>query len=480
MSKNFKVAMFDWSVICNQAIQSIYSDSFILGEKETEITAVTRVIAEKVLYLMARFPAEEVIFAMDPTGYWRHDYVEEYYHNNTTAYLDKTSEGKVWWFECDNVYRGLKWVEQTEDWILVKPVTKEVEALELGDVERYYTFENFVVPENYKADYHVSVEHFTQTPVWEALAPKIRSFKIIPYYKGNRNGAWKPTMPKDEFKKYILELGARMAPLVNGRAVVVPKAEADDVYAYDILSRATLNPEENIILHTVDADSYQHFLKHPNLTIFNLQTYEEVVLAPDVAHMKLAEKIISGDTSDNINGVLVKGRKTKMATISWKKDGTIASGKGSVDWILKNMKKELDAGLTGTELFGPLYRKMEKVNLRNTWVKNLVLVYTDNIPADIIEDIRSALNTTTIVSPEFTWDDFGVTAAGRLAVTNKARHEQQLYENRAFVATCPADTEPVSATEQQPIPVVSAPTQVVDDETFEDCESFEEETFQEG
>ncbi len=132
-----------------------------------------------------------------------------------------------------------------------------------------------------------------------------------------------------------------------------PHLEADDCIAISVKKQLELSPSAKIYIITSDKDYLQ--LAKENVQIFNL-TFKNIGEQKN-AEQELFCKIIMGDNSDNISGVLKKcGPKTALKCFE-----------------------------------NPLYleERIKKENASEKWELNKLLVDFNNIPAQFIEEFLS-------------------------------------------------------------------------------------------
>ncbi len=194
---------------------------------------------------------------------------------------------------------------------------------------------------------------------WDGENSSISRKLIYPQYKGNRNDV--PEDPKDisyneqkvRIKQYLEEMFIRQVDIQNN--------EADDLIAY----YCKIATNEQITIYSNDLDLTQ--LISENVSIYlpkNKQIYKfgsKIKLQYyEIPHQNIKTfKILSGDKSDNIDGIYFLGEKTLIKLFPELLDNniTVSDILNKAEMMLKedkenNSLKNLLSGRTKTGIFG--------------------------------------------------------------------------------------------------------------------------------
>lgn len=187
---------------------------------------------------------------------------------------------------------------------------------------------------------HIKI--FNPTHVIIALEGKGNwRFEVLPEYKGTRKfSEWKFVITRKEFGIARDKLAHDISTMINSQAIQVDGAEGDDVMARAVEKFHSLYTE--IVISSSDKDMIQ-LKKFPNVKIFNSKTYEYKEMEGR-GRFFIETKILQGDKSDNILGMLLPGKKRrvgpKTASVIYEScNGNIyekAEKEGWLDQYLKN------------------------------------------------------------------------------------------------------------------------------------------------
>lgn len=405
-----KVLLVDYSVMMHASWYQMFSPNYQASNPEDplELNEYTTNLAKNLLFLKLYHKPDEIIFCLDdPTTNWRAHFIRGYYDNLLNLYRDNSPESQHQTFitVIDGQYWKMEKFVAMGQWKKSKTSEKEVNLL---DVNRYHQIDKSQIKVH---------------EVWDACMEN-----LIPYYKANRKfSEWKGKVSKSDWKKKSFELSKSMASLVGAHVITIPFAEGDDVIATALMYYA--NEESEVVIVSTDHDMYQLFTIHPRLSIWNPVHHKTVILDPDRARWELLCKIAGGDTSDNLNGVVVDGKE--ISTISFFPSGEVKSGKKIVSKLLSLIQDNLDNRVTGSELYKPAYDWLEANAELDSFQKNLHSVYFKNIPDTLQERIRQAIIYSEPENdPEMSWLKVGVTQADRISLSNKVQNElNKVFEN---------------------------------------------------
>ena len=429
--------IYDYSVLMYMNWLTMFSANYKhKTKKDSELLEYSHNMLMMCLEYQHRFDPIETVIAMDGFENWRLGAYNSYYHD-AVDYWKELDKEDSWVVLVDGVYKIVRRNQATLEWYSDKPSaeTKKTLVPSLEDRDLWIPFLEGNTPKDLLDEYPDLPKHVKDTTAWEGLT------LVVPRYKGSRSKTnWTAKTPKDVWKKYSRNLAYNLAPMVGAREVLVERAEADDVIAIYVEKMAEEHPEDRIVLVTKDRDLDQLLLKNPRLEILNLQYNDWIDDTRDLTILKLVLKLIGGDSSDDINGCLVKGSPTKaelktgtreagasaeygtkvkprltpLPTVSWEESTkTVKNGTTTSKW-LRAITDMVDND------WGKVFDVLDEVLEQGTWEKNLTMVHLDNIPEDIKDEIREVLSD---VNPrdtdEFKFEDAEVTPADQMICKSK-------------------------------------------------------------
>jgi len=256
------IAVLDWGAISKGIWLALPSKSKP-WTRRTELEEGSHRICEWVYSLYKEHQWDHAIIAQDSSPYWRHEVMEEFYSQSPIYKLD----GAYYAF-FDGVYQHIdqtsgELTKQKAD--MNKRLAKEAIAIDIDE---------------------------------RSSLPKIS----WPRYKGNRkNREWPCETSVEDFHKVQIGLANRIAPLIKGITVAVPRAEADDIAAIV----TTMAQNHKLVLCSSDSDWRQVFRSHANSVWHDLYHNQRVHSTPEeIAKVRevLKKKIIGGEPGDGIKG----------------------------------------------------------------------------------------------------------------------------------------------------------------------------------
>lgn len=375
--------LFDWSTFAYMywhLMKSINYKRF----SDLEIEDFAKLMAENVYKIIKRFKIDEPIFCLDvPSGTgWRTPFFDDWYRNNTDYWKCRETPQK-WFVRFDGMTYMVEFNTTTGVWRYDKmsDVKLKQDNIDLSDLDKFVYFENGLTPQ-WVLDIDDSIKHVYEHP--DVIGLK----GIIPTYKGNRAGkAWKFETSKEEFKEYAETLAYNLGHLFGARVVKVPWAEADDIIAV----ASTMDTGSETIIMTVDQDLHQLLSNGMFVKYYDIR--KDIFVQKDdfKAQYELYLKILGGDGSDNINGVMIKGRKSKFPEVCYEeKEGqkVVKDGKGTAKWLETTMEKQK---CKQEEKFMRLQKTLYDKQTKNSFYRNQILINLKGIPATLIESIKAAL-----------------------------------------------------------------------------------------
>lgn len=188
-------------------------------------------------------------------------------------------------------------------------------------------------------------------------------YDIYPEYKGNRKfGEWPFVITKREFDNVRNELAKEISDIFASHAIGVPRAEGDDVIAGAV--KLLKDKYDEIIISSGDRDIVQLTI-YPNVKVFDSKI-NSFVSCEEGARFFLETKILQGDKSDNIYGVMLPGKKRRLgpktsATLYNSCSGNIydkANDEGWLDQYLIN-KSLIDMNQIPSEIMDAVTEAIE-------------------------------------------------------------------------------------------------------------------------
>ena len=228
----------------------------------------------KVASYIRLFNPMDIVFALEGTVTWRKGLYSDYYAKHTKIRYDKSG----FYVFYDNQVIKISKTETGEFFL---------EKLKYG--------------ESYDHLPLISIDKLS-----ESARTAIKT--VLPAYKGNRKGRpWEFLTPKKEWENFRDEFALLVAPIFRGRTVRMLEAEGDDVM---YVSTTYLEKQySSIVMVTGDSDMNQ-LLNQKNLIIYNHRN-ENLVQCLNPTNY-LDAKVLSGDDSDNINGIVLPGKKQQL------------------------------------------------------------------------------------------------------------------------------------------------------------------------
>jgi hypothetical protein len=286
--------VIDWSSISYQNIHSIQAaykagDDYGIQTKDDELRLWRNKMVTSMNDLIQRFNPLDIIIAVDGRS-WRKDYVKEYYGSHTIVYHD---ENYIYTETENYAYR------------IGKPdKTKEEYTVERIPVKDYSSFRG----KKHHLLNELSIDK--QNMLWNLYEVSTKSKNgnktpIIPSYKGKRKFTeWGLLTPKYEWQEYKDKFAFELAKFYRAMAIQLDGAEGDDVIYGAV--KALQDKYTSIVVVTRDTDIMQ-------IECSKAVFYDHLAskfLSCESPSDYLAQKIVSGDSSDNIHGMCLPNPKT--------------------------------------------------------------------------------------------------------------------------------------------------------------------------
>jgi 5''-3'' exonuclease (including N-terminal domain of PolI) len=289
-SSDNRLLIVDWSSLSYHMIHSIPArkrNGTLIGAEnaEEEVEIWKKMMFDEMIHIIKLFNPMDVILTREGKNGWRHDYVRQYYGENTEIYYDD----KAYYVRFDNRL-----------YVLTKGPDDEILVEEKNPVK-----DSSILPEKHRKLKDMPPEK--QRMFWEYKLPN--GYPLLPVYKGKRSvSKWELNVEKKDWLAVKDSFIDEIAPLIRAKVVGYEKAEGDDV-AYVAVDKYK-DEYDSIVLVTRDSDMNQ-LLTNPKLVIYN-HVSKNMTECPNAKDF-LEIKILKGDNSDNINGMALPGKKNKLS-----------------------------------------------------------------------------------------------------------------------------------------------------------------------
>lgn len=355
-----RLLIIDWASLSYHLMfsmknkQNTAAGNNILPE-EDELLKWRNLMFGRLIGYIKLFNPKHLVFALEGKRAWRRDTVRKYYEEHADIYYDKSA----YYVVADNAAYKVS-VSYTD-----------------GDGEHYNVAK---IPMDswgsFKDKKHLKLNELpeaTQQKLWNVATES--GTPVLPSYKGTRKHSdWPFSVNKKVWMDYKDVYATELAPLFRARAVKSDIAEGDDVI-YASVQRYAPEVDEIIIL-TRDSDMSQ--IDHPKVKIFNHVSDTFTKCANPQQY--LAAKILSGDSSDNINGMSFVDKKT-----------------GCYQPTCKTKIGEAGA-LTLLDNCPNIYETAKQNGWDDQYLRNKTLIDLSMVPSDVKKVIMEAVS---MPEPEF-------------------------------------------------------------------------------
>lgn len=148
-------------------------------------------------------------------------------------------------------------------------------------------------------------------------------------YKSNRVDLLTKYNYKNVFKyTYDVIIPNILKKYNNITSILIDKVEADDIIGCICMHYKINNPDTTINIISADKDFLQ--LGGKNVVFLNYKSKEPLIITEEEALLELNKKILLGDKSDCINGILPKGLKKNF------KNDLLSNPDKLIDYLDKN------------------------------------------------------------------------------------------------------------------------------------------------
>ena len=366
-SKN-RLLEVDWSSVAYHQWHSMVSKKntgrFEIISSEDEIRVWKNLMVGRMIRYIRLFNPKDIVLSLEGTGViWRKSEYAKYYSEKTKIYYDATG----FYVKFDNfVYLVSKNTDGTFTKTKpdpLKPIPgKEIEYSKLSDVAK------------------------------EALRD------AIPEYKGTRKKQpWKFMTPKSEFTKLRESFITDVAKIFRCKVVGHPLAEGDDILY--VATKFYETRYNDIVMITGDSD-FMQLLDQPNFVIFDHKKEQLVECVDPKKYLEV--KILSGDDSDNINGIALPGKKVQLS---------------------------VDKATAMVESIGSAYAAAKDAGWDDQYLRNRKLIDMSCMPIEIHNEIRDTLANAT--SDLGAWE-----AIYQIGLTDKMISEITAMREIGYYALC--------------------------------------------
>lgn len=279
-----RLLVIDWASLSYHMFYSIASDAnrkkYGLLDAEGEIELWRCKMITRILHYVSLFNPRHVIFALEGKAAWRRKFVEDYYSEHSEVYWNKSE----YYVMSDNLLYMVQ--KASDDGFAVTKMDLKI----LPDLSGLKHRKLGEMPEK------------QQRMFWDIRTPT--GTPILPSYKGQRKAKpWLFSIDKKVWAAYREQFAKELAPLFRAKAVQCIHAEGDDVIYASVMKYA--GESDDVIVITRDSDMAQIGVK--NVRLFNHQT--DTFMVKDDPAKYLDHKVLTGDDSDNINGIAFVNQK---------------------------------------------------------------------------------------------------------------------------------------------------------------------------
>lgn len=287
-SKN-RLMILDWSSLAYHQIFALASKKkttsyFDISTPEDELYAWRTKMLYKLLGYIRSFNPRDIVITLEGSDVWRKHYVREYYNDNCDVHYDNTG----YFIKFDNfIYHCTK-------------NNEEINFKKLDSVKDVN-----ILPEKKKK--LKDLPEKIQKIFWD---------EVLPGYKSNRSKKryWPFLVDYKVWRDYKEEFAKQIQKVIRCHVIGMDKAEGDDTIY--VCSKYWGEKYDSIILISGDSDMNQ-LLNDDKLKIYNHKTKEFVNCTNPDVYLDL--KVLTGDTSDNINGIALPCKKNQLGEVTARK-----------------------------------------------------------------------------------------------------------------------------------------------------------------
>ncbi len=362
-SKN-RLMIIDWGSLAFHQLFALLSAANKNEARSLPTTVQEEMIQWKtgmlynILDAIKLFNPLDVIISLEGHKTWRHGVFKEYYSKNNKITYDK----RGYFLHYDN------------DIVFIFKEGPDIKVLKLKDKTD--------VPE--------------KEIKYEDLPERIRSLmdSLFPRYKESRaKKPWEFQMSKKEFGDLRNSFAYDLSKIIRAKTIMINEAEGDDIIA--VSCDKYKDKYESMVMVTRDSDMNQ-LLTINNLVIYNHLTKELQGCKNPVDYLNI--KILSGDTSDSIPGILIPGKKKKLAaagaitffeSLNGQDCFEVAKKQGWVEQYIRN-RRLIDLSMTPDSIKNDIIKALDESvhEFCPFWE-----IQGMDIPQKMIEEITKMKNT---------------------------------------------------------------------------------------
>ena len=299
-SNKNRLLVLDWASIAYHQMFGMVSKKntsihMKIDNSEKELAVWRAGMIDKFIRYLKLFNPRDIVIALEGIDVWRNRIYDSYYGEHTTITYDKTG----YFVKFDNfVYK-------------VANQNGEITVDRLGKDDEY-------------PDKEIELDKLSQK-AQDAIKA------IIPTYKGGnrKKQPWEFYTKKSDWRDYKDKYAREISKVIRSMPVGLREAEGDDVIY--VATNHLGKKYDDVVLITGDSDMNQ-LLTQPNLHIYNHRSDALVECHSPVDYLEA--KILAGDTSDNINGMALPGKRNQVG------DGGAIKMLESVDNVFKKAEDE--------------------------------------------------------------------------------------------------------------------------------------------
>lgn len=347
-----RLLIIDWASLSYHMFHSLNSDAnrkkYGLLDSEGEIELWRVKMITRIMDYVALFNPRHVIFALEGKDAWRKKFVKEYYTEHAEVYWNKVE----YYVSADNM---LYMVQKANGGGYAVTKLKACDKAKLSELRHRKLGE---MPADKQAMF------------WGIHTAK--GTPILPSYKGQRKSKpWPFFTDKGVWAEYRERFAKEVAPLFRARAIQCLHAEGDDIIYASVMKYA--GDCDDVIVVTRDSDLAQ--IKQRNVRIFNHQTSTFIV--KDDPEKYLDHKVLTGDDTDNINGMaFVDTRKGKVGQFHEGKDTQLSDG----------------GATTLLESCPNVYETAKMHGWDGQYMRNRTLIDLSRVPAEVKKEIEQSMD----------------------------------------------------------------------------------------
>lgn len=283
-----RLLIIDWGSLAYHqlfalsAIKRVPNPTYVMNNAQDEIFAWKTKMMREILDMVKLFNPLDILIALEGRHTWRHGFMSDYYKTNVIISYNKNG----FFVSYDNDI--IKVYKSGDSILSVKMEDKDDPEIPNKDRD---------------GDKYKEIEY-------EKLPPhvKVEVDNVLPKYKGSRTKrGWDFFMSKHEFNLLRDSFAAEVSKIFRAHCIFIDRAEGDDIIY--VTAKTQEKKYESMILVSRDSDLYQ-LLTIENLVIYNHMDKDLRDCKNPMEYLDI--KVLAGDTSDSIPGILLPSKKKKL------------------------------------------------------------------------------------------------------------------------------------------------------------------------